>query len=239
MPFEGNGFNYEAEFSEKLLLEGKKDNEIMPLDESLEIMSLLDQIRRTWGLRYPFEGHPDSPVRTAGRRYQNPHNRLLRIAKGTHNTTSVEQRICQLENHLSFRDEVVTGLSFKITNSRDSLLHSFLSCLEKKTSSPAYTFSENPPHSRKKSRRQKRKLPAASRKFRTPCSTKKERSAPQNQPPSLRSKDNNAPLPRRLRLSSNSGLQERGSVRRSYRHQRKTNSRLCFGTAPRFLAFEI
>ena len=56
------------------------------------------------------------------------------------------------------RDEVVTGLSFKITNSRDSLLHSFLSCLEKKTSSPAYTFSENPPHSRKKSRRQKRNV---------------------------------------------------------------------------------
>lgn len=55
MPFEGNGFNYEAEFFGELLLEGKMDNEIMPLDESLQIMSLLDQIRRTWGLRYPFE----------------------------------------------------------------------------------------------------------------------------------------------------------------------------------------
>jgi len=55
MPFEGNGFNYEAEFFGKLLLEGKTDNEIMSLDESLEIMSLLDQIRRKWGLRYPFE----------------------------------------------------------------------------------------------------------------------------------------------------------------------------------------
>ena len=55
MPFEGNGFNYEAEFFGKLLLEGKTDNEIMSLNESLEIMSLLDQIRRKWGLRYPFE----------------------------------------------------------------------------------------------------------------------------------------------------------------------------------------
>jgi predicted dehydrogenase len=55
MPFAGNGFNYEAEFFGKLLLEGKTDNEIIPLAESLEIMSLLDQIRRKWGLRYPFE----------------------------------------------------------------------------------------------------------------------------------------------------------------------------------------
>ena len=54
-PFVGNGFNYEAEFFGKLLLEGKTDNEIMSLEESLAIMSLLDQIRDSWGLRYPFE----------------------------------------------------------------------------------------------------------------------------------------------------------------------------------------
>ena len=58
MPFEGNGFNYEAEFFGKLLLEGKTDNEIMSLDESLEIMTLLDQIRKEWGLFYPFEDSP-------------------------------------------------------------------------------------------------------------------------------------------------------------------------------------
>ena len=109
----------------------------MPLDESLEIMSLLDQIRRTWGRATHSKSHPDSPVRIAGRRYQKPHNRLLRIAKGTHNTTSVEQRICQLENQFSFRDEVVTGLSFKMTKLMDSLLHSFFSFREKKISSPA------------------------------------------------------------------------------------------------------
>jgi dihydrodiol dehydrogenase / D-xylose 1-dehydrogenase (NADP) len=58
MPFEGNGFNYEAEFFGNLLLEGKTDNEIMSLDESLEIMTLLDQIRKEWGLVYPFEDSP-------------------------------------------------------------------------------------------------------------------------------------------------------------------------------------
>ena len=53
MPFEGNGFNYEAEFFGELLLEGKKDNEIMPLDESLEIMSLLDRNQKSVGPALP------------------------------------------------------------------------------------------------------------------------------------------------------------------------------------------
>lgn len=55
MPFVGNGFNYEAEFFGQLLLEGKKDNSVMPLSESLRIIGLLDRIRGRWGLRYPFE----------------------------------------------------------------------------------------------------------------------------------------------------------------------------------------
>ena len=55
MPFKGNGFNYEAESFGNLLLSGKKDSEIMPMHESLEILTLLDRIREKWGLSYPFE----------------------------------------------------------------------------------------------------------------------------------------------------------------------------------------
>ena len=55
MPFEGNGFNYEAESFGNLLLEGKKENPIMPLKESLEIMRQMDQIRKEWNLVYPMD----------------------------------------------------------------------------------------------------------------------------------------------------------------------------------------
>ncbi len=54
-PFLGNGFNYEAEHFGQLLLDGKKESPIMPLDESMSIISTLDDIRKIWDLRYPFE----------------------------------------------------------------------------------------------------------------------------------------------------------------------------------------
>ena len=55
MPFKGNGFNYEAESFSNLLLEGTKESPIMPLCESREIMTQLDQIRKEWGLIYPMD----------------------------------------------------------------------------------------------------------------------------------------------------------------------------------------
>lgn len=54
-PFIGNGFNYEAEHFGQLLINGKKESNIMSLNESLDIIHLLDQIRESWNLRYPFE----------------------------------------------------------------------------------------------------------------------------------------------------------------------------------------
>jgi predicted dehydrogenase len=54
-PFIGNGFNYEAEHFGQLLIEGRKESPIMPLEESISIISTLDDIRKIWGLRYPFE----------------------------------------------------------------------------------------------------------------------------------------------------------------------------------------
>ena len=55
MPFEGNGFNYEAESFGDLLIQGKKESPIMPLDESLTIMNQMDEIRKEWNLFYPMD----------------------------------------------------------------------------------------------------------------------------------------------------------------------------------------
>lgn len=55
MPFEGNGFNYEAESFASLLLKGKKESPIMPLNESLQIMQQMDEIRKEWPLTYPMD----------------------------------------------------------------------------------------------------------------------------------------------------------------------------------------
>ena len=55
IPFEGNGFNYEAQSFGVLLIQGKKESPIMPLNESLTIMNQMDQIRKEWNLVYPMD----------------------------------------------------------------------------------------------------------------------------------------------------------------------------------------
>jgi predicted dehydrogenase len=55
MPFDGNGYNYEAAEVMRCLRAGKLESDIMPLDESLAIMETMDKIRAQWGLRYPME----------------------------------------------------------------------------------------------------------------------------------------------------------------------------------------
>ncbi len=54
-PYEGNGYNYEAAEVQRCLAAGKLESEIMPLDETLAIMETMDQLRASWGLRYPME----------------------------------------------------------------------------------------------------------------------------------------------------------------------------------------
>jgi predicted dehydrogenase len=55
LPFEGNGYNYEAEEVGRCLREGRLESDVMPLDETLTIMQTLDRIRAEWGLKYPTE----------------------------------------------------------------------------------------------------------------------------------------------------------------------------------------
>ncbi len=55
IPFVSNGLNYQAQEVNRCLKEGKLESDIMPLDESLEIMRILDALRKEWGLKYPIE----------------------------------------------------------------------------------------------------------------------------------------------------------------------------------------
>ena len=55
VPFEGEGFNYEAQEVQSCLRAGKTESAIMPLDETLAIMRTLDTLRSQWGLKYPME----------------------------------------------------------------------------------------------------------------------------------------------------------------------------------------
>jgi predicted dehydrogenase len=54
-PYEGTGFQFEAEEFMRLLREGEKESKIMPLDETLSIMKTMDTVRAMWGLKYPVE----------------------------------------------------------------------------------------------------------------------------------------------------------------------------------------
>jgi dihydrodiol dehydrogenase / D-xylose 1-dehydrogenase (NADP) len=49
------GYAFEAAEAMACLREGRTESTIMPLDETLAIMSTLDSIRAQWNLRYPFE----------------------------------------------------------------------------------------------------------------------------------------------------------------------------------------
>jgi dihydrodiol dehydrogenase / D-xylose 1-dehydrogenase (NADP) len=54
-PFTSNGYVYEAEEVNRCILEGKKQSDIIPLSDTLNIMRILDEIRTTWGMVYPSE----------------------------------------------------------------------------------------------------------------------------------------------------------------------------------------
>jgi predicted dehydrogenase len=55
LPFESNGYQFEAQEVARCLVAGKTESEIMPLDESLQIMRTMDALRAQWGLKYPME----------------------------------------------------------------------------------------------------------------------------------------------------------------------------------------
>lgn len=55
VPYAGNGYGYEAEAVHRCLQAGKTESDVMPLDETLALMRLMDQCRAEWGVTYPGE----------------------------------------------------------------------------------------------------------------------------------------------------------------------------------------
>jgi predicted dehydrogenase len=55
LPIVGNGYNYEAAEVMRCLRAGEVESKLMPLDETLRIMEIMDEVRGQWGLRYPGE----------------------------------------------------------------------------------------------------------------------------------------------------------------------------------------
>ena len=51
-PIIGNALNYEAQEVMRCMNAGLKESAHMPLDESIQIMEIMDKIREPWGLRY-------------------------------------------------------------------------------------------------------------------------------------------------------------------------------------------
>jgi dihydrodiol dehydrogenase / D-xylose 1-dehydrogenase (NADP) len=55
LPYISTGYAHEALEVMNCLAEGKKESRIMPLDETLALTKIMDEIRRQWGLKYPME----------------------------------------------------------------------------------------------------------------------------------------------------------------------------------------
>ncbi len=54
-PFPGSGYQFEIEEVTQCLQRGETESSIMPLDETLAIMETMDEMRFSWGMRYPQE----------------------------------------------------------------------------------------------------------------------------------------------------------------------------------------
>jgi predicted dehydrogenase len=52
---DGRGMQYQALYAEKLIAAGERDSDLLPIDQSVDIMRALDEIRAQIGVRYPSE----------------------------------------------------------------------------------------------------------------------------------------------------------------------------------------
>jgi predicted dehydrogenase len=54
-PFSGNGYQLEAVEVMRCLRQGRRESDVMPLDETVGVIRTMDELRAQWGLRYPGE----------------------------------------------------------------------------------------------------------------------------------------------------------------------------------------
>ena len=55
MPEQITGYEYQFLSCREALLEGRLEPREMPLEETLYIMQLMDDLRKKWGVRYPMD----------------------------------------------------------------------------------------------------------------------------------------------------------------------------------------
>ncbi len=55
LPLTGNGYNYEAEAVHSAISAGKIEHDVIPHEETMTTMNLMDALRHDWGLVYPQE----------------------------------------------------------------------------------------------------------------------------------------------------------------------------------------
>ncbi len=55
VPYLSNGYAHEAAEAMKCLRDGRPESEIMPLEDTISLMRIMDGIRAQWGLKYPGE----------------------------------------------------------------------------------------------------------------------------------------------------------------------------------------
>ena len=55
LPFDGNGYQFQAQEVMACVARGALSSAVMPLEESVAIMDTMDALRRSWGLRYPMD----------------------------------------------------------------------------------------------------------------------------------------------------------------------------------------
>lgn len=55
IPQQINGYEYELLSSINSIRNNEFENEIMPLDETIRVMKCMDELRNTWGVKYPFD----------------------------------------------------------------------------------------------------------------------------------------------------------------------------------------
>ncbi|PXV85299.1 putative dehydrogenase [Lachnotalea glycerini] len=52
MPFEINGFEYQIRETNRCILEGRLESEVLTNRDSLEVLNIMDRIRSSWGLKF-------------------------------------------------------------------------------------------------------------------------------------------------------------------------------------------
>ncbi|MDO4976098.1 MAG: hypothetical protein Q4E53_02435 [Eubacteriales bacterium] len=55
IPEQVNGYEYEVRACKRAILDGKLECEEIPHDETLTILKHMDNLRKEWGVVYPFE----------------------------------------------------------------------------------------------------------------------------------------------------------------------------------------